>query len=109
MTCLIDGLTTSTLLLYSTYRELSDLFMTLVSKDDYPTYYKMIKEPLSMEMILERIRSPYYRTIQQFRDDFRLMYDNARTFNEEGSFVYEDANTLQVKNDPFCHKMRRLI
>jgi ATP-dependent helicase STH1/SNF2 len=71
--------------------------MTLVSKDDYPTYYTMIKEPISMGMILERIRSPYYRTIQQFRDDFRLMYDNARTFNEEGSFVYEDANTLQVK------------
>ncbi|SAL96136.1 hypothetical protein [Absidia glauca] len=89
-----------------TYRDLSDLFMTLVSKDDYPTYYTMIKEPISMEMILERIRSPYYRTIQQFRDDFRLMYDNARTFNEEGSFVYEDANTLQdaveAKLDELC-------
>ncbi|CAO3590157.1 unnamed protein product [Absidia cylindrospora] len=89
-----------------TYRELSDLFMTLVSKSDYPTYYTMIKTPISMEIIEKRIHSPYYRTIQQFRNDFVLMYENARTFNEEGSFVYEDANTLQsiveAKLDELC-------
>jgi ATP-dependent helicase STH1/SNF2 len=71
--------------------------MTLVDESDYPTYYTMIKNPISMEIINKRIHSPYYRTIQQFRNDFILMYENARTFNEEGSLVYEDADTLQVK------------
>ncbi|ORX62925.1 hypothetical protein DM01DRAFT_1278273 [Hesseltinella vesiculosa] len=80
-----------------TYRDLCDLFMTLVDEEDFPTYYKMIKEPMSLEMINQRIHSPYYRSIQQFRHDFDVMFDNARTFNEEGSDVYEDANTLQVK------------
>ncbi|CAO3616436.1 unnamed protein product [Cunninghamella echinulata] len=78
-----------------TYRDLSDLFMTLVSKKEYPTYYTMIKNPISMEIINKRIHSPYYRTIQQFKNDFHLMFDNARLFNEEGSIVYEDANALQ--------------
>lgn len=52
---------------------------------------------MSMNMIKRRVNSPYYKTVEQFRDDFILMCDNARTFNEEGSFVYEDANIMQVK------------
>lgn len=70
--------------------------MDLVSKKEYPVYYTMIKKPISMNMIKKRINSTYYRTIAQFREDFYLMFNNARTFNEEGSFVYEDANEMQV-------------
>ncbi|KAI8093601.1 SNF2 family N-terminal domain-containing protein [Halteromyces radiatus] len=80
-----------------TYRQRSQLFMDLVSKRDYPIYYTMIKNPIAMKIINKRIHSPYYKTIQQFRADFDLMFDNARTFNEEGSFVYEDADEMQVK------------
>ncbi|GAA5811290.1 hypothetical protein MFLAVUS_004723 [Mucor flavus] len=77
------------------YRSRSELFMDLVSKRDYPLYYTMIKTPISMNMIKKRMNSTYYRTIAHFRDDFHLMFNNARTFNEEGSFVYEDANEMQ--------------
>ncbi|KAI8997113.1 SNF2 family N-terminal domain-containing protein [Pilobolus umbonatus] len=78
-----------------TYRSRSELFMDLVSKRDYPMYYTMIKTPISMNMIKKRINSTYYRTIAHFRDDFHLMFNNARIFNEEGSLVYEDANEMQ--------------
>jgi ATP-dependent helicase STH1/SNF2 len=81
---------------HSTYRPRSQLFMDLVSKRDYPLYYTMIKKPIAMKIIKKRIQSPYYKTIQQFKEDFDLMFDNARTFNEEGSFVYEDADEMQV-------------
>lgn len=70
--------------------------MDLVSKRDYPLYYTMIKSPISMNMIKKRIHSTYYRTIAQFRDEFHLMFNNARIFNEEDSFVYEDADEMQV-------------
>lgn len=82
--------------------------MDLVSKRDYPLYYTMIKNPISLNMIKKRINSTYYRTIAQFRDDFHLMFDNARTFNEEGSFVYEDANEMQVKLVKM-HQTERLL
>ena len=81
----------------STVRDRIELFMDLVSKRDYPIYYKLIKKPISMNMIKKRIHSPYYKTIDQFRDDFKLMFDNARIFNEEGSMVYEDANEMEVQ------------
>lgn len=77
--------------------------MDLVSKRDYPLYYTMIKSPISMNMIKKRLNSTYYRTIAHFRDDFHLMFNNARIFNEEGSFVYEDANEMQVNQDVVTH------
>lgn len=49
-----------------------------------------------MSMIKRRIHSPYYRSLDQFKDDFMLMFNNARIFNQEGSDVYEDANKMQV-------------
>ncbi|CDS03051.1 hypothetical protein LRAMOSA00453 [Lichtheimia ramosa] len=76
-------------------RKRNVLFMDLVSKRDYPIYYTMIKNPIAMKMIKKRIHSPYYKSIQQFRADFHLMFDNARTFNEEGSLVYQDADEMQ--------------
>jgi ATP-dependent helicase STH1/SNF2 len=79
-----------------TYRIRSELFMDLVDKRDYPLYYTMIKSPISMNMIKKRMNSTYYRTIAHFRQDFHTMFNNARIFNEEGSYVYEDANELQV-------------
>ncbi|KAI9487898.1 MAG: SNF2 family N-terminal domain-containing protein [Benjaminiella poitrasii] len=89
-----------------TYRSRSELFMDLVSKRDYPLYYTMIKSPISMNMIKRRLNSTYYKNIAQFRDDFHLMFNNARIFNEEGSFVYEDANEMQKifdsKLDELC-------
>lgn len=79
--------------------------MDLVSKRDYPLYYTMIKTPISMNMIKKRLNSTYYRTIAHFRDDFHLMFNNARTFNEEGSFVYEDANEMQVSFTEYIFHM----
>lgn len=79
-----------------TYRVRSALFMDLVSKRDYPVYYTMIQNPIAMKMIKKRIHSPYYKSIGQFREDFHLMFNNARIFNEEGSFVYQDADEMQV-------------
>lgn len=78
------------------YRPRSELFMDLVSKKEYPLYYTLIKNPISMNMIKQRIYSSYYQSVLEFENDFLLMFDNARTFNEEGSVVYEDADELQV-------------
>lgn len=71
--------------------------MDLVSKKEYPIYYQLIKNPISMNMIKKRIYSNYYDNILEFENDFHLMFDNARTFNEEGSAVYEDADEMEVR------------
>lgn len=70
--------------------------MDLVDDREYPQYYTMIQHPISINMVKRRIHSTYYKSLAEFRADFKLMFDNARTFNEEGSIVYEDANELEA-------------
>lgn len=48
-----------------------------------------------MDMISHRIASTYYKSIKDFIADFNLMFDNAMTYNEDGSMVYEDATQLK--------------
>ncbi|KAL1920244.1 uncharacterized protein VTP21DRAFT_1390 [Calcarisporiella thermophila] len=86
-------------------RKRCELFLELPSKKIYPQYYVIIQRPIAMDIINRRIHSPYYKTIAQFRDDFHLMFNNARTFNEEGSWVYVDACKLQEAFDVAYEKL----
>ena len=77
-------------------RDRSELFMELPDKREYRDYFAIIKRPISLEQIRKRIDGYAYTSLQGFKEDFRTMWENARTYNEEGSIVYEDANVLEV-------------
>ncbi|KAI8643546.1 SNF2 family N-terminal domain-containing protein [Parasitella parasitica] len=77
------------------YRQRCELFMDLVDKKEYPEYYTLIKNPISMNMIKERIHSFYYENVQEFKNDFHVMFENACIFNEEDSIVYKDATEME--------------
>uniref|UniRef100_A0A8C9SLA7 Protein polybromo-1 n=1 Tax=Scleropages formosus TaxID=113540 RepID=A0A8C9SLA7_SCLFO len=78
-----------------TGRRLCELFMVKPSKKDYPDYYKIILEPMDLRTIEHNIRSEKYLNEEQMIEDMKLMFRNARHYNEEGSQVYNDANTLE--------------
>ncbi|KAJ8378965.1 hypothetical protein AAFF_G00232590 [Aldrovandia affinis] len=79
----------------ATGRRLCDLFMVKPSKKDYPDYYKIILEPIDLKTIEHNIRSDKYLTEEALVDDLKLMFRNARHYNEEGSQVYNDAIILE--------------
>lgn len=68
-------------------RRLCDLFMVKPSKKDYPDYYKVILEPMDLRTVEHNIRSDKYTTEHAMVEDMKLMFRNARHFNEEGSQV----------------------
>lgn len=70
-----------------TGRRLCDLFMVKPSKKDYPDYYKVILEPMDLRTIEHNIRSDKYMTEDAMVEDMKLMFRNARHYNEEGSQV----------------------
>uniref|UniRef100_A0A8C7VAD7 Protein polybromo-1 n=1 Tax=Oncorhynchus mykiss TaxID=8022 RepID=A0A8C7VAD7_ONCMY len=78
-----------------TGRRLCELFMVKPSKKDYPDYYKIILEPVDLRIIDHNIRSEKYMTEDALLEDMKLMFRNARHYNEEGSQVYNDANVLE--------------
>ncbi|TNN84387.1 Protein polybromo-1 [Liparis tanakae] len=73
-----------------TNRRLCDLFMVKPSKKDYPDYYKVILEPMDLKTIEHNIRIERYATEDALMEDMKLMFRNARHYNEEGSQILKD-------------------
>jgi protein polybromo-1 len=77
-------------------RQLALIFMKLPSKIDYPDYYEVIKNPIDMEKIAQKLKSNVYETLEDLVSDFILMFDNACKYNEPDSQIYKDALVLQT-------------
>ncbi|XP_076646404.1 protein polybromo isoform X1 [Halictus rubicundus] len=71
------------------------MFMEKPSKKLYPDYYQVIAEPIDMLAIEANIKAEKYQSENELIQDFKLMFNNCRQYNEEGSLIYEDANTLE--------------
>ncbi len=73
----------------------ADLFLELPDKTLYPDYYALIKEPISLDQIRQRLNNSTYNSTNDFESDFKLMFRNARIYNQEGSIVYENAGVIE--------------
>ena len=90
--------------LLSNLRELVDpsdehsrtfIFEKLPSKKDYPDYYKVIETPVALETITKKLNKKQYKSLEDVKHDFDTMFKNAKFYNEEGSWVYVDAEFLE--------------
>ncbi|TGZ81146.1 hypothetical protein EX30DRAFT_319573 [Ascodesmis nigricans] len=85
-----------------------EIFDKLPSKKLFPDYYHIIKTPISFNEIRKRMRNGDYTNLDLFKADFKQMFENARTYNEEGSMVYEDANAMDAEFDiKFAEEKRK--
>ncbi|XP_075039190.1 protein polybromo-1 isoform X2 [Mixophyes fleayi] len=76
-------------------RLISELFQKVPSKVHYPDYYAIIKDPIDLKTIAQRIQSCHYKSINAMAKDIDLLAKNAKTYNEPGSQVFKDANTIK--------------
>ncbi|XP_034113780.1 protein polybromo-1 [Drosophila albomicans] len=76
-------------------RQLSLIFTKLPSKSDYPEYYDIIKDPMDMERIAQKLKQGAYESVDELAADFLLMLENACKYNEPDSQIYKDALVLQ--------------
>jgi len=77
-------------------RGIIDPFIELPDKYDYPDYYQIIKNPICMNQIKKKINKKEYQSLKQFRADIGLLCSNCRTYNEDTSILYKDANLIEV-------------
>jgi ATP-dependent helicase STH1/SNF2 len=68
--------------------------LTIVAQD-YPDYYQLITQPIALSHLRKRGNSNYYKDVNAYRNDWKLMFRNARTYNQEGSWVYIDAEEME--------------
>jgi ATP-dependent helicase STH1/SNF2 len=78
-----------------TGRKRCELFREVPDRRDYPDYFRIISHPIALSQLRKRGNSNYYKNVNTFREDWRLMFNNARTYNQEGSWVYVDAEEME--------------
>ncbi len=61
--------------------ENSYAFLKPVNKAKYKDYYDIIKSPIDLETIKNKIIAKKYKTREQFFNDFNLLYNNCLTYN----------------------------
>jgi chromatin structure-remodeling complex subunit RSC1/2 len=58
-------------------------------------YYKTIANPIALDNIKRKAKRKKYKNVDHVLADLELMFENAKTYNEEGSEVFEAAVDLQ--------------
>ncbi|PGH12560.1 hypothetical protein AJ79_04181 [Helicocarpus griseus UAMH5409] len=84
----------------------SRLFHRSVNKRNVPDYYDVIKEPMALSVLKQKIKNKSYTDFAEFVRDCALIPHNAQTYNRPKSQAYEDA--LVIK-DVFISEFRKLV
>lgn len=61
-----------------------------------PNYYRIIKRPMALNIIQERLRTQAYHSLHEFFVDMVQIVHNALTFNPPTSFICEHAKILDT-------------
>uniref|UniRef100_A0A1Y1K7W9 Bromo domain-containing protein n=1 Tax=Photinus pyralis TaxID=7054 RepID=A0A1Y1K7W9_PHOPY len=56
-------------------------FVDAVEEEYAPNYYSVIRKPMDLQRMEDRLDSGYYKTFARFRGDFQLIIDNCRLYN----------------------------
>ncbi|KAG2437573.1 hypothetical protein HYH02_011214 [Chlamydomonas schloesseri] len=77
-------------------------FRERVAVQDAPDYYDIIKDPMALDVMEERLACRgYYATLDIFTADLRRVFDNCRLYNAPDTIYYKLANKLEAQVNTF--------
>lgn len=76
--------------------ENATIFLTKVNKRDAPNYYDIIKHPMDLGTVGKRI--PLYRSMNDFKRDLDLIWDNCVAYNSVQYYINLANNMRKLAN-----------
>ncbi|EAT32755.1 AAEL015015-PA [Aedes aegypti] len=70
-------------------------FMEPVDPDEAPDYYRVIKEPMDLQKVENKVNNQTYHTLSEFIGDMTKIFDNCRYYNPKESQFYRCAESLE--------------
>ncbi|XP_030649335.1 nucleosome-remodeling factor subunit BPTF [Chanos chanos] len=70
-------------------------FLEPVDPEDAPDYYGVIKEPMDLSTMEDRLQKRYYSKLTEFVADMTKIFDNCRYYNPSDSPFYQCAEFLE--------------
>lgn len=74
-------------------------FLQPVPRADVPDYYDVIKDPMDLQTIGQRIDRRFYNSLDMMTGDLRRMFNNACIYNPPDSIFYKLSEKLQATFD----------
>lgn len=72
-------------------------------------YQKSINIPMTVQLILERIKNDYYRSLMALQNDFRILLKNLRIFNHGNDMTRKNALIFSQKVLKFIQDKSKLV
>lgn len=60
-----------------------------------PTYFQIIKKPMDLGTVRQKLDGGMYEKAKDFEEDVRLIFKNCYKFNPEGDYVYQRGKELE--------------
>ncbi|KAH8107246.1 hypothetical protein BXZ70DRAFT_1004111 [Cristinia sonorae] len=70
-------------------------FLSPVNGEEVPDYYEVIKQPMDFATMEHKLDTNQYPDLDSFVRDARLVFENCRTYNNEGSQYHKNATKLE--------------
>uniref|UniRef100_A0AAZ3R912 Bromodomain PHD finger transcription factor n=1 Tax=Oncorhynchus tshawytscha TaxID=74940 RepID=A0AAZ3R912_ONCTS len=70
-------------------------FLEPVDPNDAPDYYGVIKEPMDLSTMEDRLQKRYYNKLTEFVADMTKVFDNCRYYNPNDSPFFQCAEVLE--------------
>lgn len=72
-------------------------FERLPDKAAMPEYFIEVRSPMAYDMLKRKLKRKKYQSLEQFMRDVHLMFENAKSYNQDDSQIYKDAVHLQAE------------
>ncbi|XP_055385660.1 protein split ends isoform X2 [Condylostylus longicornis] len=79
-------------------------FMDPVEEDIAPRYYSIIRRPMDLLKMEDKLDNGEYKKFSEFRNDFKLIVNNCRLYNGQNNEYTEMVNNLQEAFDKATKK-----
>ncbi|KAF7731195.1 hypothetical protein EC973_000610 [Apophysomyces ossiformis] len=70
------------------------MFMNPIKESIAPRYYDVVKQPMDLKTIKNRVRDGVIKSTMEFERDIVLMLTNSLMYNKEGTEVYQMAHEM---------------
>ena len=85
----------------------ANLFDQPIKEMDAPNYYTVIKQPMDLKLMKQRIKEGAITSSMDLRRAFSLMFANALMYNHPGTEVHRMANEMRVATDEILNEFDR--
>jgi len=75
-----------------------------VGTKEYKEYKKIVKTPIDLDEINQKLKQRTYQSLQEFLDDMQLMFDNLRLYRGSNQKIMACCDSVKVRFDKFLDK-----